>query len=264
MNTWNSKFVRASYDKQAMGFITNVNGKIQLQHPTVGTEIRRLVTEEGFPANSPDTIERANKAFRDQPSSITSQKGPTYTQPLFGYVIKWLSELGRAAELEAFLAHADQRFNPTWKSGGLFYPRNDQIVDDNLEWTFVDPFSGNAAIGYARLNVQDGQKKMWDQPWTREDVASRPWVDGIDFSQGVDCLRGHYDREVVIITLKSWNKKRNSIAFSVNNLDSGDWALYERGKLVGVHRFSDKGGSVDVVGVVDIDEELDYVIMKHC
>jgi hypothetical protein len=31
----------------------------------------------------------------------------------------------------------------------------------------MDPFSGNAVIGYARLNVPDGQKVMWEHPGRR-------------------------------------------------------------------------------------------------
>lgn len=54
----------------------------------------------------------------------------------------------------------------------------------------MDPFTGNAAIGYARLNAENGKKKIWNFPWEKEDRASRPWVDGIDYPQGLNCLRG--------------------------------------------------------------------------
>jgi hypothetical protein len=71
----------------------------------------------------------------------------------------------------------------------------------------MDPFSGNAAIGYARLNVPDGQKKMWEQPWASEHLAKRPWIDGIDLAQNVDCLRGVWDeqKKTLIVTLRTWN-----------------------------------------------------------
>jgi len=260
MNSWNSEFVRSSFDKQAMGFITNAEGKIEIHHPAVGTEIRRLVIEEGACVDSPETVQRARESFL----ANSKKSGFRYMQPLFGYVVEWLSELGKTTELNALLAYADTRFNPAWEKGGLFYPRNDQIVDEDGEWTFVDPFSGNAAIGYARLNVEDGQKKMWESPWTRQEVAGRPWVDDIDFSQGVDCLRGCWDEELnaMVITLRSWNGKTNFINFSVRILDKGSWAVYERDNLVAVHQLMKQGGDIQVKGSIGPSEEVDFVVLS--
>jgi hypothetical protein len=62
------------------------------------------------------------------------------------------------------LAYADENLDPVWEKGGLYYPRNDKLENGEPKWTHMDPFSGNAAIGYSRLNVRDGQKKMWDRP----------------------------------------------------------------------------------------------------
>ncbi len=91
--------------------------------------------------------------------------------------------------------------------GGLYYPRNDEREDGEGNWKYVDPFTGNAAIGYARLNVEDGQKIMWEQPWTAEEVDGRPWVDGFDLGAGVDVLRGQWveKRKSMVVTLRSWN-----------------------------------------------------------
>ncbi|PGH28033.1 hypothetical protein AJ80_00288 [Polytolypa hystricis UAMH7299] len=163
MNTWNSAFVRASHDKQAQGFLTNADGNIELHHPAIGAEIRRLVAEEDADANSKETIQRARQTYLSAPP-----RGFRYTQPTL--------------ELDALLSYADSRFHPTWENGGLYYPRQDQVTNEIGEWTIVDPFSGNAAIGYARLNVEDGQKKMWENPWTRKVLSERPWVDGLDLS----------------------------------------------------------------------------------
>ena len=90
---------------------------------------------------------------------------------------------------------------------GLYYPRNDKLENEEPKWTHMAPVSGNAAIGYSRLNVRDGQKKMWDHPWTQNDLATRPWVDGLDFWRNIDCLRGVWDAEpkAIIITLTTWN-----------------------------------------------------------
>ena len=259
MNAWNPRFVRESYEKQVLGFITKAAGKIEIQHPAVGSEIRRLVVENGASADSTEVIAKARNKV------MTTEKKPAipYMQPFFGYVVKWLSELNKTEELNALLTYADRRFDPTWERGGLYYPRRDQILDEKGEWTFVDPFTGNAAIGYSRLNVEDGQKKMWEHPWTRDEVDHRPWVDGIEFSQGLDCLRGHWDDKVstLVVTLKTWDIAPKPMTFTVKNLPKGDWAVYEAGNLVTVHQLS-AGGDVQVSSLIQPVKEVDFVIMK--
>src|ERR1700704_1806517 len=103
MNTWNSEFVQSSFDKQAMGYITNIDGKIEIQHPAVGAEIRRLIIEDGASVVSCETVQRARQSFLTNKEKSNSP----YMQPLLGYVAKWLSELGKSTELEALLAYAD-------------------------------------------------------------------------------------------------------------------------------------------------------------
>jgi hypothetical protein len=73
--------------------------------------------------------------------------------------------------------------------GSLFYPRNDRETDKDGHPTAVELFTGNSAIGYARLNVFDGQRKMWLEPWTAKQLSSAPYVDGVDLASGVDFLR---------------------------------------------------------------------------
>jgi hypothetical protein len=76
----------------------------------------------------------------------------------------WLSEVDPCDDLAGLLNHADRFLTPEWEKGGLFYPHHDIQRDKDGNWTHVDPFSGNAAIGYARLNVANGQRRMWDTP----------------------------------------------------------------------------------------------------
>lgn len=97
-------------------------------------------------------------------------------EPTFGYVVKWLSKLGKATELDSLLAYADENLHPTWGSGGLYYPRDDEATNSKGRWTHLDPFTGKAAIGYSRLSVRDGQKKIYEGPWTREMMSSSTWV----------------------------------------------------------------------------------------
>lgn len=114
MNSWNSEFVRSSFDKQARGFITNIEGKIKIQHPAVGSKIRRLVAEEGASADSADTVQRAQETFL----ANSKNGGFPFMQPLFGYVVEWLSVLGKTTELNALLDYAYTRFNRTGSEEG--------------------------------------------------------------------------------------------------------------------------------------------------
>lgn len=139
-----------------------------------------------------------------------AQRKSPYNSPTFGYVVQWVSEVGNKAALEGLLTHADKYMNPTWRNGGLFYPRNDQETDKDGHLTTVDPFTGNCAIGYARLNILDGRRKMWLEPRTPEQVASAPFVDCVDLSSGVDFLRGAWDevQKALIVTMRSWDSEK--------------------------------------------------------
>ena len=89
-----------------------------------------------------------------------------YRSPAFGYAALWLSELGDRERLTALLAHADRFMRPTVDEGGLFYPREDRSVDAAGRMTYMDPLTGNALIAYARINVADGMRAMYERPWT--------------------------------------------------------------------------------------------------
>ncbi|KAJ4185341.1 hypothetical protein NW759_016986 [Fusarium solani] len=166
MNAWNPEYVRSHYDRQALGFITTIDGQVRMQSPMVGFEYRRIAQAEGVTGDNPEILAKAKAEVAKMPPIPFP-----YTSPVLGYVVLWLSELGKRQELQGLLQYVDERMNPTWENGGLFYPRNDTPTDESGDWTHMDPFTGNAAIGYARLNVEDGQKLMWERPWSREFLA---------------------------------------------------------------------------------------------
>ncbi|KAK2783107.1 Oligosaccharide translocation protein rft1 [Onygenales sp. PD_12] len=266
MNTWNSTFVRASYPRQSLGFLTTnpTTETTTIQHPVIGQTIRDLASTTSADPNSPTTIATATNTF------LTSPHPPfPYTAPHFGYVVKWLSELGKRTELDSLLAYADERFNPTWERGGLYYPRQDKVVDEQGAWTFVDPFSGNAAIGYARLNVEDGQRGMWEAPWTGEVLGGRPWVDGGEggLEGGVDWLRGRWVEEdgvqAMVVTVRAWDGNAHEVAFVVRGLSGGVWGVYVRGSLVQEVVVEGEKGDMDVECVVQGEGvEVDVVVFR--
>lgn len=257
MNTWNSEFVRAGFDSHVKGFVTNINGEVEVHHPMIAFAYREAVAKGGASKDSAQVLQAAREFYKAHRTDI---KFP-YNEPTFGYVVKWLSELGKKAELDGLLAYADMNLQPSWENGGLYYPRNDQATDDDGHWTHMDPFTGNAAIGYARLNVEDGMKRMYDSPWTRETLETRPYVDGLDLSQGVDCLRGVWDPEnsALIVTLCEWAGLGAAISFSVENLPAGSWSVYtSKGEHEEYHLA--KGGRIVVDATVGENEEIDFVV----
>lgn len=85
----------------------------------------------------------------------------------FGWVAAWASEMGDEATLRGLLAHADRFMNPTWRDGGLYYPRHDTTYDTDGQFVEMEPLSGNVLLGYARLNVPDGIWGLFNRPFER-------------------------------------------------------------------------------------------------
>jgi hypothetical protein len=83
-----------------------------------------------------------------------------------GYAALWLSEVGDRERLTALLDHVDRFMQPTTEHGGLFYPRVDRSTDAAGRMTYMDPLTGNALLAYARINVVDGMRAMYERPWT--------------------------------------------------------------------------------------------------
>jgi hypothetical protein len=207
MNSWNPSVAHETFDTQAVGFLSRIEpDRVELNSTPVAQVIRNLVKTEGANPDSPSTISKA----KDIVKAGAAQKNMPWTTPTFGYVMKWVSEVGNKVTLDGLLTHADKFLNPTWRNGGLYYPRNDKETDEDGNQTAVEPFTGNSAIGYARLNIFDGQRKMWLEPWTPEQVSSSPYFDGVDLSSDVDFVRGCWDkmRKSLVVTMRSWDGQR--------------------------------------------------------
>lgn len=258
MNSWNSEEVRSLYDKQNLGFLTNFNGQTRL-HPTrVAIAFRQLVLDEGADPNDVETLRKA----REESRHAVNPKIPFETLN-WGCFTMMLSELGKQMELNDLLDYADSRLNPTWESGGLFYPRNDILADADWNLTHVEPHSGNSGIAYSRLNVKDGQKTMWNEPWTSEMLSKRPWIDGIGFADGVDFLRAFWDEDLsaMVLTLKRWQGGPKSITLYVRNLPAGRWDTYVNGSLQQTEDFQ-KPSEVALCEIVGT-EVVDIIIQMR-
>ena len=133
MNMWNRDLVHASYPRQRAAFFRN--------GPEGTVSVRSL----------PARFVMGNEVITDACD--------------FGWCAAWASEMGDTANLDGLLAHADRYMNPTWREGGLYYPRNDIPADAEGNRTEIEPMSGNVLLGYARLNVPDGLWGLFNQPW---------------------------------------------------------------------------------------------------
>ena len=133
MHMWNREFVRAHYPGQ----------------------VQRLLGE------SPDGTLTVTPA---PPQEVMGQRVISDTCD-FGWVAAWASEVGDEHTLRGLLDHVDRFMNPTWRDGGLYYPRNDTPTDDRGNRTEVEPMTGNVLLGYARLNTPDGLWGLYNQPW---------------------------------------------------------------------------------------------------
>ena len=247
--------MQSLYEKQALGYITVTGDEVRLQKTSTANEIRRMVQEEGADPSDASVLARAREVV---PSTPVRDGG----SPL-AYVLLWLSEVGRKKELEGMLGWLDAKKKPTWEKGGIFYPRDDTEVDEEGCPASVGTLAGNACAAYARLNVPDGQKIMWEKPWTSQYLAGRPFIGGVELSQGVDCLRCVWDEEVraLILTVRTWEAGRTEVIRPTSeNLPEGQWAVYVDGELR-------QSGSVESGGSMSVEveigfEEVDVVFTK--
>ncbi|KAL8951149.1 MAG: hypothetical protein Q9222_002856 [Ikaeria aurantiellina] len=254
---WNYAQIQSMYHSVSKGYLQRVDDRINIRPPLFANEIRRVAKASKEDADSPSLLEQARKNVEQAPPTQTS-RAPL---PTFGFVAQWLSEVGGPTDLDPLLRHADQFLHPSWHKGGLYYARDDATRakwDDDGNYLHMEPYSGNAAIGYARLNVQDGQKKMFDKPWTKEEVLERPCVEEVGLESGVDFLRGVWleEKRCMVVSLRSWDGEQRETGFVIKMLPVGRYGKYVDGKLQGIDVVEKKGDDVSFevrVGATDVD-----------
>jgi hypothetical protein len=110
------------------------------------------------------------------------------------------SELGDTETVEGILGYADLILNAAWQDGGYYYKRRDANFDENGYYIGMDAMGGNALLHYARLNVKDGLKKLFDGPL---DDAHFEQPALIDLPDDLDIRRAIFDadRDALALTL---------------------------------------------------------------
>ncbi|KAM0418627.1 hypothetical protein ACHAPT_012430 [Fusarium lateritium] len=260
MNAWNPEVAHDTFKQQAVGFLASpVEGHVRVNHQPLALEIRDLVSNEGADPLSPSTYTRAQEilAFKDASPAM----GFPLSSPVVGYAIQWVSEVGDQPTLDGMLSYVDANFAPQWDQGGLFYPARPKMDDDSL--TAVDTFTGNAGIAYARLNVFDGQRKMYEEPWTGEYLSSKVFLDGVDLSSSVDFLRGIWDEEdqALVFTVRTWDGSTKQIQPKFSGFAKGSYGIYMENVLQEVRDLEVHGDAIELDLTVT-GQELDIVILR--
>jgi hypothetical protein len=218
MNAWNSEFVKKNYAKQRDSWL------IRSKSGTLFVNLPPLLRP-------------------DMPRDALGD---------FGWLAVWASEMGDAETLNGLLAHADHYMKPDWRTGGYFYPRNDQEYDEEGNLVSVHPLLGNALLPYARLNVSDGLHQLYERPWQREHFSS-PSLTEVSFD--VDLLRAVFDEASDTLFFDARNRKSldgGEIVIS-NVFSRGSWVL----TLRGIEVASSDDGEVNHNGQVAIRRDGD-------
>lgn len=224
MNTWNGPMMRRLYPRQISGALRELEDG----------------TTRPWAFDSVAEVRAALKAGRSTKDIDDSGAGGDQR---FGFVTMWLSEMGDP-QLSRVLAYADKNLNPTWEKGGLFYPRNDVVFDDRKRYTYMESFTGNALIGQARLNVDDGYRKMYRHPWGKEHFA-QPALSELSGAVGV--ARASYvpRRKALVLTLRADAEHRPApVGLTIRNARQGrGWKLYAGRDELASGRVGDGAGT---------------------
>ena len=161
-----------------------------------------------------------------------AQAAPTpFRSPAFGYVALWLAELGDTQTLSALMAHSDRHMNPTWERDGLFYPRNDGSYKASGELTYMDPLTGNALLGTARLCPPDGMRAIFEAPWTPQRQRG-PTVAAVSGNAQLT-LAKRLDADTVSLALRQATASKDRVELHIEGVVPGAaWAIEDAGRQV--------------------------------
>lgn len=241
MNAWNPDFIHGLYPRQLEGFFDE--------------------PEPGMIVPSPRALTGERLDRYDKPDSAV------------GLAAVWLSEMGDAERLTKLLRYADTYLEPTWERGGLFYPRRDELYDEDGRFVNVDPWVGNALIGFSRLNVPDGIHRLYAQPWTAEHFRE-PNLSFI--SPYCDVLRAGYlsDEQALVVTAKADDGARGKparLSFANIRQGSGEWRLERDGIVIATsadvpasddRRMIDENGDLTIIAKLE-PVETDFVLWTN-
>ncbi|KAI9034062.1 hypothetical protein DFJ74DRAFT_700453 [Hyaloraphidium curvatum] len=197
LNAWNPAASDALWPRQIAGWLkSDPEGTVRVCPPNVAA-MRRARIEAG---------EREDEVVIENEAEI-ARKVP-FVMPTLGYIAAGLSEKGPRDKLEGLLRYADRYLKPTMRDGGLYYPLNGTSYDSDGNPVFMDPLTGNAMLAYARLNVPDGMRKLYEGAWKRDDPRwAEPFLASAEPASAIDIVRCAYlrDRGALVFGLAAWS-----------------------------------------------------------
>ena len=147
----------------------------------------------------------------------------------FGWAAVCASEVGDGERLSRLLAYADRFLHPTWSEGAYYYRRHDEWMDADGRLAAMDPHTGNVLLGYARLNVPDGLRKLYEGSWDDRHFAEPTLV---AMTPGLDVRRAWFDadRNALALTIAAL-RHAGAARLEIGNVqDRGAWSLLRDGE----------------------------------
>lgn len=179
-------------------------------------------------------------------------------------LLAYTVEMGDTKTSNALFEHLETNFSPTWEedTGRYYYPRNDDATKDENGISHLMPtMGGNAFIPQAYLNIKDGFKALYNNPWPAGHW-SQPHITGVDdLTTSVTQAVYVAEKGSLLVTLAQGPVTAKKVAFKVANLDRDkNYAIWKGNKLVkkiSMSEVSKKGKyTVDAEGNLVIEAAL--------
>jgi len=173
----------------------------------------------------------------------------------FGHFALYASELGDKKTVDAMLRYAEKHLNPTWDDGAYFFPRNDDLRNEQGLPVLMTPLAGNALLALARINIPSGLYITFNEPFENKHFYE-PYVDKIDYPN-VLVRQAVYDEEkCVLIVRLTPGDRRGKTSFRVNRLDAEkDWEILENDSIIGWLRSGTPHGTPITPGALRLSED---------
>lgn len=187
---------------------------VEALYPQVLPRVRRT-TDWGFGV-SLEQFHRTHLEYQARPSM-------DLVDPMMlgvhnhGMLALLAAELGDVETRDGLLAHSDAVMNPTWKNGGLFYPRCDDLDTER----YVTCVMGNGLLAAARINPRDGIHALYTRPWSDDDLND-PQLTGVAFPD-VLVTAARFDRATrrLRVSLMPGDTPPTTASFAISGLDAG-------------------------------------------
>ncbi|KAL2674257.1 hypothetical protein Neosp_012708 [[Neocosmospora] mangrovei] len=151
-----------------------------------------------------------------------------------GWVAALAAEVGDKETLDGLLGFVDDRLSPRYQNGGLMYPRNDTMFDDEGNYVLSSPIQSNALFPLARLNVQNGFERLYKHPWGPKNSQhyAEPALTEVDFA--IDIYRAVYiaEKRTLLFDVAAFEAGAKGLVGLSRVFGRGNWVLYKDGHRV--------------------------------